>query len=184
MNGRIRLPAVMAVVAAVMSVLLVGAAFDHGLAAMHRQQRLAALLDRRTAVVNAAIAHGRFAAAHRISERSRAAALTGAIPPTVDDQSILASAVTASAAAKVTLADEQRAASSVSGSGLARVPVTLDVNAGGAEPLVAFAGVLQEQPRRFVLSALEFSSEGGATLHLTGSVYTAAATGGVGRTPS
>ncbi len=183
MTGRRMLQPLVIVGAAALSMLIVGASLAHGMGVLHRQQRVAHMLDDRTAVVNTAIAEGRFAAAHLASERSRATALAEAIPPTVDDQSILASAVSASLGSGVTMSDEQRGAASVDGAGVTSVSVTLDVNAATAGALVDFAGALERQPRRFVISELEFSSEGGATLHATGSVFTAPATAGIAPPP-
>jgi hypothetical protein len=156
--------------AASVAVGVVALAALHGLAALHAGQRSAQRIDRQTAELNADIALGREAAAHRRAETATAARLDLALPPATDDRSILASVVAAASSSGVTLADEQRG-QATAGGGVVRVPVTLDVNAPSIAALVQFAGALEHQPRLFAVTALEFTTAGGAGLHLHSSVF-------------
>jgi len=172
--SRPRTPLVLAGALAVVSAAVVVLALAHGLAALHRGERAALRTDRQTAAIDVQVAIGREAMAHLGAERSSAALPARALPAAVDDHSILASVVAAATASGTTLSDEQRGQPATAGAaGLVRVPVTLDVNASALGSLVRFADDLQHQSRLFSVSALEFTTAGGASLHASASVFIA-----------
>lgn len=170
-------PRASVVVAVALVLVLIGGvalSLSHGLAAMASGQREAQRADRQRAAINVQIAVGRRVASHLTAERLQAAALARALPADVDDHGVLASVVAAAAASGATLVDEERGEPAAAGAaGLLRVPVTIDVNAPAMGPLVQFASDLEHQPRLFNVSALELTTAGGDSLHVTASVYTA-----------
>lgn len=168
-------------------VVAVVACADRGLHTLGADRRRAQRIDAATAAVDRRIALGRTLAAHRRAQLAEAARLARAVPGQVDDQSLLAALVAASASSGAALVDETRGQPAAGpGAGILGVPVQVDVNGTDAGVLTAFSAAVEHQPRLLAATALDFSFTAGASLRLTASAYEApglAPPGGAGRAP-
>lgn len=153
------------------SALVAGLVLRHSMAERSNQLAQASTLNAQSAQIDALVAHGRAVAAAPGVALSRADALTTAIPPAIDDRSILQSVVDATSQSGTTLSSESRGTATPSG-GAEAVPVSLTLNGPTQGSVVHFAGILQQQARLFEVTALTFDFANGDQLQATSSAYT------------